>query len=207
MKRFLFYLVVAALMLSPASGFCATTASVSVRAVVPSALELSSWMRYAPPEGDPYGTGSGDATSLDFGTLTWDSQYSIWTAGRYFTVFLVANTSGRAYRLQQSCSGFYMGGTNLNSSLIMTPDYQSADELGGIAQGSMPAQDSLGTASLAVGTNKVIYNGNAGIAKIVRAYYGLATGASGEPTGAVPITGDQPSGTYSGTITFSVVLQ
>ncbi|MBD3264720.1 MAG: hypothetical protein GF375_06430 [Candidatus Omnitrophica bacterium] len=207
MKRFLACLTAAILVLSGSFSFAATTVNVSVRAVVPSTLELSHWIRYAPPGGDPYGSGSGDATSLDFGTLQWNDEFGIWTANKYFTVFLVANSSGRAYRIQQSCSGFAMGGSNLNDSLTMSPDYQAADELGGSAQGSMPSGDSLGSSTLAVGTNKVIYNGNAGLARIVRAYYGLATGAGGDPAGSEPITGDQPSGTYNGTITFSVVIQ
>jgi hypothetical protein len=71
----------------------------------------------------------------------------------------------------------------------------------------MPAGDSLGAASLSYGTNKVIYNGDSGQSRIVRSYYGIATGAAGEPTGALPFTIGKPAGTYAGTVTFSVVLK
>ena len=186
----------------------ASTASVGIQATVPEQLELVSWIRYAPPGVDPYGTGSGDATSLDFGTLVFDDTYNIWKPTRYFTVFLLASSSGRPYRIQQTNIGFSLGATELNDNLIVTPDYQSGDEIvTGTSQGAIPGGDSYGAKDLALGVNKVIYNGNAGLSRIARAYYGLATGESGEPTGAEPITADQLSGTYSGTITFSAVLQ
>lgn len=208
MKKLIAVLVLIAIAGSTSICPAATTASVGVQATVPQQLELTSWIRYAAPGVDPYGTGSGDATSLDFGTLTFDDEYGVWTAGKYFTVFLLATSSGRPYRIQQTNTGFAAGSTNLSNSLIMTPDYQEGDEIvSGTEQGSMPSGDSIGSKTLALGTNKVIYNGNSGLTRIVRAYYGLATGESGEPSGSEPITGDQVSGTYSGTVTFSVVLQ
>ena len=208
MKKLIATLVLISIVSSVSICPAATTASVGVQATVPQQLELSSWIRYAPPGVDPYGTGSGDATSLDFGTLAFDDTYNIWTASKYFTVFLRATSSGRPYRIEQTNTGFVLGSTTLNNNLIVTPDYQSADEIvSGTAQGAIPSGDSYGAKDLALGTNKVIYNGTAGLARIARAYYGLATGETGEPSGAEPITGDQISGTYAGTITFSVVLQ
>jgi hypothetical protein len=186
----------------------ASTANVTVRAVVPSSLDLTATIRSAPPGGDPFGPGSADATSLDFGTLTFDTTNHIWIADKYFTVFLIASTSGKAYTLQQTNNGVVAtGGGDLNSNMIMTPDNQTNDQIAGVPQGLMPAGDSLGTAALSFGTNKIIYNGNSGLSRIVRSYYGLSTGAPGEPTGSLPITTNKPSGTYNGTVTFSVVLK
>lgn len=208
MKKMIAALVMFSLVSVGVVSFAAETVSVGVQATVPQELGLVSWIRYAPPGGDPYGTGSGDATSLNFGTLTKDTTFHTWVADKYFTVFMVATTSGRSYRIQQTCTNFLSGSQGLNNSLIMTPDYITADEMvSGTPQGGIPTGDSVGSADLAVGANKVIYNGNAGLARIVRAYYGLATGETGEPSGAEPIVGDQVSGTYNGTITFSVVLQ
>lgn len=207
MKRYIMLTFFVCLVCIGGMVFAASTVNVTVRAVVPSSLDLTTSIRSAPPGGDPYGPGSADATSLDFGTLTFDTTNNIWVASKYFSVFLIASTSGRAYTLQQTNNGVVSTGTNnLNSNLIMTPDYQSADQLGGSPQGLMPAGDSLGSASLSLGTNRIIYNGVAGQTRIVRAYYGIATGAAGEPTGAQPVTTNQPAGTYTGTIIFSVVL-
>lgn len=188
------------------AAYAASSVNVTVRAVVPSSLDLSTSIRSAPPNADPFGPGSAAETSIDFGTLTFDTTNNIWVASKYFTVFLVPTSSGRSYVVQQTNSGVVSGSDNLNNNLIMTPDYQTADVLGSAAQGPMPAGDSLGPAALSFGTNRIIYNGNAGQSRIVRAYYGLSTGAAGEPAGAQPITVDTPSGTYTGTITFSVVL-
>ncbi|MDD4183353.1 MAG: hypothetical protein PHT53_06000 [Candidatus Omnitrophica bacterium] len=208
MKRFMYILLFVCLISLNGLAYAASTADVTVRAVVPSTLELSYWIRSAPAGADPYGPGSADATSLDYGTLTFDTTNSIWVASDYFTVFLLPATSGRAYTVQQTNNGVVStGGNDLNNHLIMTPDYITADTIGGIAQGAMPAGDSLGSASLSYGTNKVIYNGNSGESRIIRSYYGLSTGAAGEPTGALPITTSKPAGTYTGTVTFSVVLK
>ena len=207
MKKLIAALVLISLVGSASICPAATTASVGVTATIPQQLELSSWIRHAPPGIDPYGTGSGDATSLNFGTLVYDDTYGIWKATKYFTVFLLAASSGRKYRIQQTNTGFSLGSTNLNNSLIVTPDYQTGDEIvTGTPQGSI-GTDSYGTKSLALAVNKVIFNGNSGKSRIARAYYGLATGETGEPSGAEPITTDQVSGTYTGTITFSAVLQ
>lgn len=207
MKKLIATLVLISIASSASICPAASTASVGIQATVPQQLELSSWIRYAPPGVDPYGTGSGDATSLNFGTLVFNDTYNIWEATKYFTVFLLAASSGRPYRIQQSNTGFSLGSTNLNNSLIMTPDYKSDDEIvSGTPQGSIGG-DSYGAEGLALGISKVVFNGNSGKSRIARAYYGLATGETGEPSGAEPITTDQVSGTYSGTITFSAVLQ
>ena len=207
MKKLIATLVLISIVSSASVCLAATTANVGVRCTVPQQLELSSWIRYAPPGVDPYGQGSGDATSLDFGILVFSDTYDIWTASKYFTVFLLAASSGRAYRIEQTNTGFVLGSTTLDNNLIVTPDYQSGDMIAGTAQGAIPSGDNFGNESLSLGTNKVIYNGTSGLTRIARAYYGLATGETGEPSGAKPITGDQVSGTYTGTITFSVVLQ
>lgn len=208
MKKLIALLVLITIVGSTSVYPASTTANVGVQATVPQMLELSSWIRYAPPGVDPYGTGSGDATSLEFGTLVYDDEFGIWTATKYFTVFLLAATSGRPYRIHQTNTGFSLGSTNLNNSLIMFPDYIAADVIYEDPQGPMPSGDSYGAPGLAMGINKIVYNGNAGKSRIARAYYGLSTGDEDkEPSGAEPITTDQVSGTYVGTITFSLVLQ
>ena len=67
----------------------------------------------------------------------------------------------------------------------------------------MPSGDGLGTASLATATDKLLYDGNAGEARIIRAYYGISTGATGTP--GVPVTGDQLGGAYSGQVQLRIV--
>ncbi len=188
----------------------AQTVTLNVNASVPESLELSYWIRWAEPGQDPYEYGhSGDATALDFGTLEWNSSLGMWTASRYFTVFLVARTSGRPYQIKQTCTGLVSGTDNLNESFVMTPDYIPEDEFqwpgGSAAQGPIPDGDSYGKADIAWGSGKIVYDSNSGKSRIVRVYYGLATGEPGKP--GKPITGDYPAGNYTGTVVFTLTLK
>ena len=208
MKQLLKLLVFGFLFIPAAASYALPTADVDVRAVVPEQLDLAVTVRKVPASQEPYGPGSSEVSSIDFGTLAFDDTNNIFVSNDYFSVFLVATTSGRAYRIQQTNNGVIStGGGDLNNNLVLTPDYQAADEIGGNPQGTLPGGDSLGSAQLSFGAGKVIYNGNAGLSRRVRAYYGIATGAAGEPAGAEPITTNKLAGTYTGTVTFSVVLQ
>ena len=206
MKRFkVIFLLIAVVSLS---GVCfgSNNITVNVRAHIPSEFGLTHWIRGCPWNSTPFGTGSFDATEINFGDLVWEVDK--WRADKYFTVFLLVTNNEGPYRITQSSTGFYSGSADLNSHVIVTPGYENADEWSpGSPQGAKPAGDSEGEASLAAVTGHVIYNGNSGEARIVRAYYGIATDAPGEPAGAEPITGDQTAGTYTGTVTFSLVAQ
>jgi hypothetical protein len=185
--------------------FAQTTARIDVDADVPGSLELTYWIREAPGGVDPYGSGSSDASAILFDNLTWDNTNRVWVADNYYTVFMIATTGGQSYEILQTCLGLEnAAGDDLNNSFTVDPDYQSADEWApGVPQGSMPAADALGTASVAVVADKLVYDGNSGESRIVRAYYGLATGEAGTP--GDPITGDQPSGLYSGEVVVTLV--
>jgi len=181
--------------------------SVNVSAVVPESFELTSWIRWAKPGQDPYEFGfSGDASAIDFGPLEWNGDLGIWQPTKYFTVFLLARSSGRSYQIKQTSTGLFSGTSNLNNSFTVTPDYVSDDEFSaGQPQGSIPAGDSYGTAGLAASGEKVVYDSGTGQSRIVRAYYGLSTGEPGKPGEA--ISGDYPAGTYSGSVSFTLTLK
>lgn len=200
----------------PGTGFAAQSFSVPVNVQVPMMLELDYWIRSCPGDSTPYGAGAMDVRDMNFGQLVWNDQNRIWLADKYFTVFMVAMTSGRPYQLSQTCNGFVSpsSGTTLNSTLLMTPDYKQEDRWTAsdpaTAQGAMPSGDRLGNKDLAVGVDKIIYDSFSGIGpRIIRSYYGLATGdpAAREPTAAKVLTGQAPAGDYSGTITFSLMLR
>lgn len=214
MKRLMVFaslvMVLGVIRVEPA--FSASSVSLQVQATVPETLELVYWIRKAPPGVDPYGQGSSDASAINFGQLQWDENNNIWVATHYFTVFLIGATGGRPYEIRQTCTGVVNpDGEDINDSFILTPGYNPDDEWspgnpqGGGSIDNPPSPDSLGTPGSAVATDKVIYQGNSGVARIVRAYYGLATGEPGTP--GEPITGNQVAGTYTGTVTITLVLQ
>ncbi|MBU1367765.1 MAG: hypothetical protein KJ711_08125, partial [Candidatus Omnitrophica bacterium] len=177
---------------------------------LPESLELSYWLRWAKGGLDPYEFGySGDASGIDFGPLEWNETLKLWTANRYYIVFLIARTSGRPYQINQSSTGLVSGASNLNNSFVVTPDYIAEDEIkwsgGGVAQGHMPSGDSLGQEGLAAQGERIIYSSNSGKSKIVRAYYGLSTGEEGKP--GKPVTGEHQAGNYSGAVAFTLTLK
>ena len=192
-----------------------SSASVPVNAQIPLMLELDYWIRSCPSDSTPYGSGSSDAQDIGFGRLVWSDVNKIWMADKYFTVFLVALTSGRPYQMRQDCTNFISpsAGQNLNNSLLMTPDYKAEDlwtaNDPSTRQGDM-GSDKLGNKDFAVGNDKLIYDSSALKGpRIVRCYYGIATGdpAAHEPAGTEVLTGKAPSGEYNGVVTFSLVLK
>ena len=66
MKRFVGIAIFVSLLLMSTLAFAASTADVTVSAVVPSSLDLTATIRSAPPGVDPYGPGSATATSINF---------------------------------------------------------------------------------------------------------------------------------------------
>lgn len=203
-------LIVIAILTFSALGFAADTATIGVNVTLPGSLELSYWLRWAKGGQDPYEFGySGDASGIDFGPLEWNENLGLWTASRYYTVFLTARTSGRSYQIKQSSTGLVSGVDNLNNSFIVTPGYQAEDEFrwtgGGAAQGPLPSGDSIGPEGLAAGGERIVYSSNSGKSRIVRAYYGLSTGEEGKP--GEPVTGEHKAGNYSGAVAFTLTLK
>lgn len=235
--------IIAAVILLGIGGVCFAgnnTAQFTVKANVTEVLELDHWVRWAhasedvtdpnvpggkraywPDEED--GVHSGSATgNLDF-EVAWKSVpdpdnssivYAQYFAKKYYTVFLVARTSGRKYDISQSCDGFTNNLTfeNLPKTLVMVPDYIANDKIAGFPQGAKPAGDELGHKAYAVAQENLVYDGNSGKSRIIRCYYGLATGNSDpakhpitDPDATAQIIGgDTKPGTYSGTVTFTL---
>ena len=216
MKKILLILLTMMTALGSVPVWASSAATIPVQAQIPQMLELDYWIRSCPSDSTPYGTGSRDVTDMAFGNLNWSDQNNIWLASQYFTIFLVATTSGRPYQIRQNCTGFLSPSTGqtFNKSLLMTPDYKEADLFTAndpsTAQGPLGSGDKVGSNALAVGNEQLIFDSSAlSGPRIVRCYYGLATGdpAAHEPSGAEVLTGKTPAGDYSGIITFSLVLK
>jgi hypothetical protein len=228
MKKIVIGLVLAVTILSGGSAF---TAPVDINPVtvsgtqifliggvqVPETFELTYWILSVPKDSkDPYGSGVLDVTQegMNFGDLTKDDVNNILVADHYFAVFLLPQTRGRRYLLTQTSSGIVNennGSIDLNASLIMAPLFRPEDELGGIPQGDKRPMDIIyDTPTLSYGGDKPIFNCLSGEDFIVRCYYGIATGNKTnnnfaiDPAGAKPVDYNKLSGTYRGTITFTL---
>ena len=216
-----FGLICAAILLLPNICLAQTSATVDVSADVAEQLELTVWIKRVMDDQDP-GTEGTTVTSMAFGSLT-DTLANGDPAGAlfsrtWFAAFLIANTAGRPYIIRQTADGLRDGANSIPSNCyLMTPDYIADDEFtwpgGSQAQGPIPAGASLGPVRPATGTNRVIYtSGSAGLARIIRAYYAVTNGYKADGTPVPGFSGDaisldQPAGSYTGSVTFSVVLQ
>lgn len=221
MKTYLSLMCAIALLLAPTLGLAASTASVGVTADVDEQLDLIvDILKVVGPSDDPWADGT-EVSTMSYGSLT-DTFLDGTPAGAllsntWFSVFLIAKTSGRAYTIRQTANGLSSGSDTIpDNCYLMIPDYQSGDLWlwpgGSGPQGSRPTGSILGTAGQAKGTNKTIYKSeDAGTSHIIRCYYTITNGYQEDGstwpgfTGD-PISLDQPAGNYSGNVTFSLVL-
>ena len=171
------------------------------------------------PDNDPW-TNSTEVSSMDFGTLVHmigTTDAGLWYSQAGFCVVIYSQPYGYPYDVKSTCVGLTSGGSSLPAgSFGLTPVYSKYDKwvwTGGEAvQGDMPTGASTGTAGSAVATNKLIYTSETGTAtaRILQAYYGLPpkTTGGGDPfSGYTPIPLTQASGTYTGTVTITIVTK
>ncbi|MBI5872781.1 MAG: hypothetical protein HZB36_01380 [Candidatus Omnitrophica bacterium] len=155
--------------------------------------------------------------------------------GRYFYyVLMIASTSGRRYKITEKGQQLVgpSGALMPNEAVFLVPEYQWQDLLGGVIQGAPPGSAFLGPVVAATSTTgtteQLVYQSdNSGLGRIVRAIVAISgplagdtkpsnwslgiNGTSGQGTKQTfaswkPVTPDQVSGAYSGTITFTLTL-
>jgi hypothetical protein len=221
MKTYLSLMCAIALLLAPTLGLAATTASVDVTAGVDEQLDLSvDILKVVGPSDDPWADGT-EVQAMSYGSLT-DTFLDGTFAGAllsntWFTVFLIAKTSGRPYTIRQTANGLSSGTDSIpDNCYLMVPGYESGDLWiwpgGSGPQGDQPSGSTLGTAGPAKATNRTIYRSeDAGTSHIIRCYYTITNGYKEDGTtwpgfagDSIPL--DQPAGNYSGNVTFSLVL-
>jgi len=163
-----------------------------------------------------------------------NGDFSYMAGSNAYAVVMYPITSGRAYTIVQTGSVLQDSQGNIipNAAYVMKPDYQNQDLLGTAQQGSMPTGASLAAPQSAVGNNHAVYTSDAsGTAKVIRAFLAITgpdangnimnysrghSGSSGVgvaqyyhgngQTNWSPVTKNQPSGSYSGSVTFTINL-
>lgn len=217
----------------------ATGPSGTASATVPQLLEfsLSRVVRMSVAAGDtnPFTQGTVlTSPSFNFGSLSRVTDTAgnfLYMRGEFFYyVLMIAATSGRRYRISETGTQLTgpSGALLPRESVLLVPDYQWLDTLGGVAQGAPPGTALLGSVTSASNTNSLVYQSdNAGLGRLVRAViviggppagssfpFNYSLGFNGtvgqgtrqDYTSWTAITPDQPAGAYSGTITFTLVL-
>lgn len=219
----------------------ATGPSGSATATVPQFLEFTlrtvKRMSVAAGDTNPFtqGTDVSASPSFNFGTLSKQLDPTtgsfLYMRGEFFYyVLMIAATSGRRYKISETGTQLTgTGGATLpRESVLLIPDYQWQDLLGGVAQGAPPGTALVGALTSASNTDSLVYQSDAtGLGRLVRAIVAITGPAAGAAApfnyslgynGSIgqgtrqdytlwrPITPDQAGGSYSGTITFTLVL-
>ena len=225
-KLILFVLAVC----SASNGYADTSAVFPVSASIRDQLELTGWVKeLAAGETDPGTEGAeksfpctmafGDSSGYLTSELSGGSDAGGLYSPTWYAVFMVAKTSGRAYKIESQATSFAgVSGTaighSLDKSFILTPEYQLEDEWqwegGSGPQGPDPNPSaSVGPQTLAVGTHEIYNSGAGGASRIVRAFYSLPpypeTGHT-RPSGWEIIDANKPEGIYEGAVVISLTL-
>jgi hypothetical protein len=122
---------------------------------------------------------------VDFGTLTYDSDYHIFRANAYYAVDVGVGSNAPSWSVSHTPNSVTNGTDNLdnniNVSFVKQLDDTTSSDLVKVSFAN--SSKSFSKTLLAGGW--------------LRIYYGIATG-SGDNSGVVPITTDKPYGTYQG---------
>ncbi len=140
----------------------------------------------------------GQLADIGTGTLRSDSNGTTGTGSA--VAFITPNSAGLPYITTVDGTVMSNGTTTLpNGALVVVPVYAAADN-GGL---SMPAGATLGTGGTWVGTGKVLYDSENGVAagRTFQAIFSVTDDGAAGSTAAVPLS--QASGNYAGTVTIT----
>jgi len=145
---------------------------------------------------------------IDFGTLTFDNEWSVFRADYYYAVDVgVVDNTGTNWRVTHTRQSVKKDATNnLDNNINVT----FAKVTG---SGTNTAEDNLSKYSFANSNNIGYYKNNlvrSGVQGWLRIYYGIGTGNTGtggctaDNPGVSPIGVDKPAGSYSGSVTLTL---
>ena len=175
--------------------FAGTSQSINVTANVPLVTDGMS-VSISKVQGT---TWTKNQTTMDFGTLTYNTTYNIFMPTYYFAVDVgVTDNSGTIWQLTHTRNSIQKDAANnldgnVNVTFVQqTPDPNNASTLQYISYAS---------------SNNVSYTKTQiGTGNWLRIYYGIGTGDPLKPdaTGVTPIGADKPAGTYTGSVTITL---
>lgn len=169
-----------------------------------------------------------NSTTFDFGSLVFDSTQGYYTGQFYYTTLMIPVSSGRPYKITEFGTALTGANSTIQSNgFLQIPDYNEADQLGGVAQGSI-GDARCSPPSSAVGTHDVYVAGLTGAVRIVRGIIAISGPPVGEtkPTnydkghdatgagvgtkqqfaGWLPVDQNTRAGDYSSSVTYTLSL-
>ncbi|MFH0855980.1 MAG: hypothetical protein V1869_05710 [Candidatus Omnitrophota bacterium] len=188
MKKMLICMVLAAVAFCATSAWASTSTTVTVNAVVP-VKSGGLTVDINKVTGDVWTT----ASSINFGTLTWDNTNKIFTAASYYAVDIgVLDNTGTVWTVTHTRKSLASGTNNLDSKVNVSFNKQ-------VTKTSSTVLKKVSFAN----SNSVAYTKTQLSGGWLRIYYGIGTG-SGDATGVTPIGLDTLAGTYTGSVTITL---
>lgn len=169
------------------------SAAVTVNAQIGTGLSLTVVLNRVDPANNNAET---PMASMNFGEMK-PNVFGGMDAPYYFKAYINANSQSKPYTLTQNGSPVSNGSTALpQGACKVTPTYNAGDNGGASSVGT------LGSTGTWVGNRTLYTSDTAGSMRTVTVYYGLI----GDPAAGAGnfIPSNQASGSYSGTITFTV---
>lgn len=162
--------------------FAADTKTVTVKAVIPQQNGLSVSISKVVVPGDTWYPGQ---SSVDFGTLTFDTTFNIFRASSYYAVDVGINSNAVDWTVTHTPYSIVNGSADLNSNINVTFMRQVNDTT------------ATELAKVSFANSSKAYTKSQLTGAWLRIYYGIASG-SGDNPGVTPVTMDKPYGNYQG---------
>ncbi len=147
----------------------------------------------AGPNGDDLWT---HVSTMDFGTLSYDSDFNIFKSSVYFAVDVGVTANTGSWNITHTITPVVNSNNssaNLNKNINVIFVSQHGD-----SYSTQIAKYAYGSSN-----NVKISKNQVGEGNWLRIYYGIATGKNDAP-GVDPITADKPAGHYEGTVTLTL---
>ena len=206
MKRAVGLIIAAVFMFMQAGTLSAATRSFTVTASVPSATGVSIAASSVTVTGNVFTALASNATIMSFDALTYNTTYGYWAPDHYFAVDV--GTTGGSGNVTTVVT--YTEGTNQNAA---TGGHGLGYKgLATFVKETISGTTTTETSITAHGKKRLIDLTGETVTPAqvsggwLRVYLGIATGATGEPTGTELFTNLDHSGTYDGTITFTATV-
>ncbi|MCM8782965.1 MAG: hypothetical protein NC909_01010 [Candidatus Omnitrophica bacterium] len=168
-----------------------STAPITVKATVPQQSGLQVTISRINVPGDTWVPG---VTSIDFGTLTYDSTYNIFRANCYYALDIGVTSNSLSWTITHTANSILRsGGTeNLNNNVNVVFMKQTSDT----------SATQIAKVNYAASNGYTISKSQVSPGWL-RIYYGIATG-SGDASGVTPIGATTTPGTYQGSIVLTL---
>jgi len=194
-------LVAVAMLMAPAA-WAVSQRTLNVSCSVGDVLELTVDVRERDAAGNI--TGGNLSPNMNFGELVRDGNNAM-RGSKDFAVYLSANSASRPYQVKATMGQLSNGAVQLPEAVVAVVTH--ATDAG---NNDIPGDTLDTTPKNAKMTNQTVYGSNvAGDSATVEMIYGIS---GGNPDGSAPFVGwqavppDQATGSYSGTVTYDLVL-